>query len=166
MNTDAPEHDANTHDSQIHDDDGPEGGPDITQDGQKKQFPVLRLIRTLWLTAIAVGMVAAFFSGGQVTDWEEQNSSWDSAVDLASDRYEANETLTEGAPQQTVANGWHTNDLLEVQVRVAAESSGALHAEYRTGVILVFLLGLGLLGDRVLRIWDQQQAANQPSPGT
>lgn len=71
-----------------------------------------------------------------------------------------------GAPQQTVANGWHTNDLLEVQARVAAESSGALHAEYRTGVILVLLLGLGLLGDRALRMWDQQQATNQPTPGT
>lgn len=166
MNTDTQERDTSTHDSQSHVDDGPDVGPDITQDGRKTHIPVIRLVRTLWLTAIAVGMIAVFFSGGQITDWEEQNSSWDSAVDLASDMYEANETLTEGAPQQSVANGWHTNDLLDVQVRVAAESSRALHAEYRTGVILVLLLGLGLLGDRVLHMWDQQQAANQPSPGT
>lgn len=98
MNTDAPEHDANTHDCQSHVDDGPEGRPDITQDGRKTQFPVIRLTRTLWLAAVAVAMVAVFFSGGQVTDWEEQNTRWDSAVDLASDMYEANETLTEGAP--------------------------------------------------------------------
>lgn len=88
-------------------------------------------------------------------------------MDSAASRYEVNEELTSGAPQQSVANGWHTNELLEIQAditaessHIAAENSRVLHAEVRTATTLILLLGLGLLGDRIIRVW----AVGDPLP--
>ena len=131
------------------------GAPPPTARGR---FPLFTVLRTAWLAVIAIGMITVFFTGSGGAEVTEPEGGWDTALDSAASRYEVNEELTSGAPQQSVANGWHTNDLLEIQADIAAESSrtsaensGALHTEFRTATTLVLLLGLGLLGDRVIR---------------
>ena len=59
--------------------------------------------------------------------------------------FQANEA--NGAPQQAVLNGWHTNDLLGIQAKIAGDQRD----QSRRLTALVFFLGLGLLGDLVLR---------------
>ena len=131
------------------------GAPPPTARGR---IPFFKVLRTAWLAVIAIGMITVFFTGSGGAEVTEPEGGWDTALDSAASRYEVNEELTSGAPQQSVANGWHTNELLEIQADIAAESSrtsaensGTLHAEFRTATTLVLLLGLGILGDRVIR---------------
>lgn len=134
--------------------------PDAPPPTDRGRIPLFTVLRTAWLAVIAVGMLIVFFAGSGGADMTEPDGRWEADVDSAASRYEANEELTSGAPQQSVTNGWHTNELLEIQTDIAAESSrtlaensGTLHAEFRTATTLILLLALGLLGDRIIGVF-------------
>lgn len=141
--------------------------PDAPPPTARGRIPLFTVLRTAWLAVTAVGMLIVFFAGSGGAEMTDPDGRWETDVDSAASRYEANEELTSGAPQQSVANGWHTNELLEIQADIvaessstAAENSGTLHAELRTATTLILLLGLGLLGDRTIRLWT----VRNPSP--
>ncbi|MDS2171338.1 hypothetical protein Q7C18_01330 [Nesterenkonia sp. CL21] len=116
--------------------------------------PSVKIIRTLWLTVIGVSMVAVFVTaaGAALQGGSEQWSEEVSAADL---RQQLNEDSATGAPQQSVVNGWHTTDLLEIQIEQTAD-----HLALAQGLVtLALLLGLGLLGDRALSLWDRPSAS-------
>lgn len=131
-------------------------------------IPVFRVARTLWPAVIAVGMLTVFRTGTEDLDMQGQDARWAAQLDDAATNHELNEAGTSGAPQQSVANGWHTNDLLETQTHQAVEAAGdqrdaltAFHQNQRTLITLALLLGLGILGDRALRPWDTPSPAER-----
>lgn len=48
-------------------------------------------------------------------------------------------------PQQAVVNGWYTNDLLKTQTKIAGDQK----EQTQHITLMLFFLGLGVLGDRV-----------------
>lgn len=88
----------------------------------------------LWvLRALAVGMAAAllsvWFGMSPETDYEEIRSSIE-------DNDDANNAMTEGAPQQAVVNGWTANEYLELLSLHQEESD-----DRRDAMLLLALLG-------------------------
>src|SRR5690625_900046 len=125
MNTYTPAHEpdhTDASDNVTPSDTGVETTSDAPPTTARGRIPLIRVLRTAWLAVVAVGMIAVFFTGSGGADVTDPDAGWDTALDSAADRYEANEELTSRAPQQSVANGWHTNELLEIQADIAAES--------------------------------------------
>lgn len=134
-----------------------------------RTVPLVRLVRTVWLATVAVVLAVVFFSTAPLDDAGNDALSWDSLVEAAQSRHDLNEENTSGAPQQAVANGWHTTELLELQITQAtglAEDSRDLARAQTDGMVtiaaLVLILGLGVLGDMALRPWDT--SARRPRP--
>lgn len=74
-----------------------------------------------------------------------------SELAAASVKNEINNGETRGAPQQTVVNGWHANDIATV---TAAQNTYIAASSARNGTLLM-LLGLGLAGELILRGLDR-----------
>ncbi|GAB3177274.1 hypothetical protein GCM10027060_01320 [Nesterenkonia halophila] len=132
-------------------------------------MPLVRLVRTIWLAAVAVVLAVVFFSTAPLGEVGDDSLSWDSLVDAAQSRHDINEESTSGAPQQTVVNGRHATDLLELQITQAtglAEDSRDLARAQTDGLIsiaaLLLVLGIGVVGDMALRLWDT--SARRPRP--
>lgn len=103
-------------------------------------WPVARF---WWALAMLVGFFLSFIAtvpSGAAGDWSKDLSAAEMKYS-----FQANEA--NGAPQQAVLNGWHTNDLLGIQAKIAGDQRDQSHRL----TALVFFLGLGLLGDLVLR---------------
>ena len=80
-------------------------------------------------------------------------------MDAASSDNDANNKRAEGAPQQQVVNGWHSNDLLGIQVmqnNAILEAAEHQNRGIRSLTTLILALGLGaaadLLGTSLLRV--------------
>ncbi|GAB3188031.1 hypothetical protein [Nesterenkonia suensis] len=141
-----------THDDEIivTSEDADDGAPKTRSAGA----PSMKILRTLWLAAIGLSMIMVFVAsaGAALQGGSEQWAEELSAADL---RQQLNEGSATGAPQQSVVNGWHTTDLLGIQIEQAAD-----HLALTQGLVtLALLLGLGLLGDRVLSLWDRPSAS-------
>lgn len=103
-------------------------------------WPVARF---WWALAMLVGFFLSFIAtvpSGAAGDWSKDLSATEIKYS-----FQANDANS--APQQAVLNGWHTNDLLSIQGKIAGDQRD----QSRRLTALVFFLGLGLLGDLVLR---------------
>lgn len=137
---------------------------------RSRTVPLVRLVRTVWLATVAVVLAVVFFSTAPLDDAGDDSLSWTADIESAQSIRDLNEETVSGAPQQAVANGWHTADLLELQVTQAtelAEDSRELARAQTDGLAsiaaLVLILGFGILGDMALRLWDT--SARRPRPG-
>ena len=101
----------------------------------------LALARTLWAfgTAIVMAMVWLLSSPDQ--------TFWNLEVDQVTTLADINNESAEGAPQQTVVNGWQQADLLEIQIQQNAD----LLARQAQIAALLLVLGIGVSGDMALR---------------
>lgn len=105
----------------------------------------LQLVRLIWASLMLFGLIITSI----VFTPSGESSKWSDSVSSAGTKYALQENNAQGAPQQTVLNGWYTNDLLEVQAKIAGdqkEQTDRISA-------MVLYLGLGVLGDLVLRRW-------------
>ncbi|MBE1539881.1 MULTISPECIES: hypothetical protein [Micrococcus] len=103
-------------------------------------WPVARF---WWALAMLIGFFLSFIAtvpSGAAGDWSKDLS----ATEI---KYSFQASDANSAPQQAVLNGWYTNDLLSIQGKIAGDQRDQSHRL----TALVFFLGLGLLGDLVLR---------------
>ena len=100
----------------------------------------VHLYRALVWVLVAIAAVVVWGVSGPISDSE---TDFASAIRLADVSYEANNSRTDGAPQQQVVNGWYVRDVLPV---LAAQNSVIIE---RTGLLSTMLLvfGLGLSAD-------------------
>lgn len=119
-------------------------------------------IRRIGLLVLATASVAIFFLMQPIPPEEGSlnlsTTNYQSLIDLAMDDYDANDALTESAPQQQVVNGWIARDLLRIQARELADVLDALTQENESGqivatadprvpaLLVVAILALSLIG--------------------
>ena len=116
----------------------------------------LQLVRLIWAALMLLGLVTTSI----VFSPSGESSKWSDEVSAAATKYALQENNAQGAPQQAVLNGWYTNDLLEVQAKIAGdqkEQTDRISA-------MVFYLGLGILGDLVLRRWGSFRERRKTQP--
>ncbi|MGU3434656.1 hypothetical protein ACNHUS_16770 [Actinomycetes bacterium M1A6_2h] len=73
-----------------------------------------------------------------------ESGDWSKEVTAAAAKHAVREETAQGAPQQAVVNGWQTNDLLATQIKVAGDQK----EQTQHITLMLFFLGLGVLGDR------------------
>ncbi|MCK6094602.1 hypothetical protein KZX06_09760 [Micrococcus sp. EYE_162] len=100
-------------------------------------------MRLVWASLMLLG----FFITSFLTMPDGESGDWSKDVDMAAAQYTLQKDSPQGAPQQAVLNGWYTNDLLQVQTKIAGEQ---MEQTERISVMVLYL-GLGLLGDLILR---------------
>lgn len=98
------------------------GELDATRPGE---LDLRRFVRTFAVSLIVLGAVAVplGLSGPSAPDTKGFASAADAARSVAN----LNEARAEGAPQQAVVNGWHTINLLEIQIRQTNDLLMLLH---------------------------------------
>ncbi|WP_010524796.1 hypothetical protein [Nesterenkonia sp. F] len=70
-----------------------------------RTVPLVRLVRTVWLTTVAVVLAVVFFSTAPWDDAGDDDLSWTADIESAQSIRDLNEESVSGAPQQAVANG-------------------------------------------------------------
>lgn len=120
---------------------------------KKKRTINWGVVRFWW----AVAMIVGFFFASVPLAVGGESGDWLADVEVAAANYTLQEGNAEGAPQQAVLNGWHTNDLLEVQAKIAGDQKEQLEHVTR----MLFFLGLGVLGDTVFRNAHMFRAARK-----
>lgn len=106
-----------------------------------------KLPRILLGSLLALMLVFTWVSGTPGTDDAGTPSDWKSDVDAAALSNELNNGETDGAPQQSVVNGWYANDLALVE---ASQNTYIAASSDRNGRILL-LIGLGVAGELIIR---------------
>ena len=97
-------------------------------------------VRRIGLAVLALGALAIFFL--MEPDIPEEGSlnlsatNYQALIDLAMSDYNANDALTDSAPQQQVVNGWVARDLLQIQARQLADVLDALTQETESGQLV------------------------------
>lgn len=105
-------------------------------------MPELLLVRRIGAVLLACAAVFVWFAMAP-----EEPTTFDSegALSLIQAEDDANNELTDGAPQQTVVNGWTANQLLELLVR--QNSTAPTPADDRPAALLALgVLGIALIG--------------------
>lgn len=119
-------------------------------------------IRRIGLLVLAIASVPIFFLMKPAPPEEGSlnlsATNYQSLIDLAMSDYDANDALTESAPQQQVVNGWIARDLLQLQARQLADVLDALTQANESGqivdttdprvpaLLVVAILALSLIG--------------------
>lgn len=138
------------------------GSPSTSSDAPKRPLPV-ELMRMAWGAVVLVALLITWFA---LVPAETPELSWDEDVQAAEVRADTNNRSAQGAPQQTVLNGWHAADLAAIQIdQLQAQHEAmraAVQAETRTGA-MVLVVGIGLAGDVVLRAAERRQKAANAS---
>lgn len=97
-------------------------------------------VRRVGLAVLALGALAIFFL--MQPDVPEEGSlnlsatNYQSLIDAAMADYNANDALTDSAPQQQVVNGWVARDLMQIQARQLADVLDALTQETESGQLV------------------------------
>ena len=107
---------------------------------------VIRKVGALVIAAAAIVVWFAMAPGSAGQAASDANTSV-SAIDLAMVNDTINQAGTAGAPQQAVANGWATRDLLEILARQGADRTGAdMTTDKRPAALLVLaVFGVALM---------------------
>lgn len=105
------------------------------------------LVRTIWAVGTAVLMAAVWFLSSP------EQAFWGLEVEQANSLADLNNESAEGAPQQTVVNGWHQADLTAIQIRQGAD----LLVRQTQIAALLLVLGIGISGDMALRALADQK---------
>jgi len=101
----------------------------------------MQMIRRIGAVVLIIAALGIWF--GMKPAQDAKASTYHSAVSAALDADTANNAKTEGAPQQTVVNGWTAKDLLTV---IAQEGAGQAPVDERPAALLVLvIIGLGLI---------------------
>lgn len=107
------------------------------------------VIRKAGAIVIAAAAIAVWFAmaPGTAGQGTSDASTSVSAIDLAMANDTLNQAGTAGAPQQAVANGWATRDLLEILARQGADRTGAdMTTDNRPAALLVLaVFGVALM---------------------
>ena len=79
----------------------------------------MQLARQIGLAVIGVGAIAVWFlvaptEPDPVTGFDPTSRTYVNLIESALSDYDANNALTDSAPQQQVVNGWLTKDLLTI----------------------------------------------------
>ncbi len=83
----------------------------------------MTVVRRVGAAVLAIAAIAVWFLMAPeepetpVVQTQEQVTDRSREIEEALADYELNETLTQGAPQQAVVNGWVTKDLLTIMAR-------------------------------------------------
>lgn len=92
-------------------------------------------------------LIFTWVSGTPDSDDAGTPSDWIRDVDAAVFSNELNNGETDGAPQQSVVNGWYANDLALIE---ASQNTYMAASSDRNGKIL-FIIGLGVAGELIIR---------------
>jgi hypothetical protein len=97
-------------------------------------------IRRVGLAVLAIGALAIFFlmepDPPEAGSLNLSATNYQSLIDVAMSDYNANDALTDSAPQQQVVNGWVARDLLQIQARQLADVLDALTQETESGQLV------------------------------
>lgn len=116
----------------------------------------------VWLV-VAVLAVIVWFAGPS----DETTETWASQISAADAKKIINDASTEGAPQQTVVNGWYVADVLPI----LSHQSSAVHSALTGGRLpsLGLLFGLGycidVIGCSLGRVRIQRRETETPPLG-
>ena len=112
----------------------------------------------LWFV-VAVALVIVAMTTSRMTA-----RSYADLLDLAGESFDANNGLTSGAPQQAVANGWYTNDLLTV----IGQQNNTLDSIQGSLLWIAVILGLGVAahvaGSSLIRLVTRPKPTQVPTP--
>lgn len=103
--------------------------------------------RILLGSLLAFMLIFTWVSGTPGSDDAGTPSDWKRDVDAALFSNELNNGETEGAPQQSVVNGWYANDLALIE---ASQNTYIAASSDRSGKMLL-LIGLGVAGELIIR---------------
>ena len=92
-----------------------------------------KFFKVLGLSLLAIMVIAVPL--GLFGPTKPDTKGYESAVGSARSTADINESRAEGAPQQSVVNGWHLNELAEIEIRQTNDLLTLLH------LIAVVLLG-------------------------
>lgn len=108
----------------------PPAGPPVEPKKQKRGGKILmQLLPGLFVLLLAVALVVvglALSSGPTVATPNKVDFS--SELSTAKSRYDLNNSSAASAPQQSVVNGWYTNDLLIVLTNAVSDSANGYSA--------------------------------------
>ncbi len=124
-------------------------------------------IRLVWAAVMLLALAAVYFNSAPEGPDESAVSGWEAQQTLASSSNDLNNENTQGAPQQSVVNGWYSNDLLDLQVTQAGslyEAQLYQAAVSRRNGDLLALLGLAVLGDLLLQAAGRSGRPVRPEP--
>ncbi len=100
-------------------------------------------------------------------------TNYQTLIDIAMSDYDANDALTESAPQQQVVNGWVARDLLQIQTRQLADLLDVLTEEDASGQVVASidprtpaLLVIAVLAIAIIGITSEQNPGPLRSGGT
>lgn len=122
-------------------------------------------IRVVWATVMLLALAAVYFNTAPEGPDASAASGWEAQQTLASGNNDLNNENTQGAPQQSVVNGWYANDLLDLQVTQAGslyEAQLYEAAVSRRNGDLLALLGLAVLGDLLLQAVGRSGRPTRP----
>lgn len=131
---------------------GPQGATQTKAAGKGRSLN-LGVVRFWWALAMLLGFLVSFLAlmpSGESSGWSKEMTS-------AAARYSLQEGSAQGAPQQSVLNGWYANDLLAVQAKIAGDQK----EQTQRISAMVFFLSLGVLGDMTLRRASEFRAARK-----
>jgi hypothetical protein len=101
----------------------------------------MQIIRRIGAVVLIIAALGIWF--GMKPAQDTKAGTYHSAISAALDADTANNAKTEGAPQQTVVNGWTAKDLLTV---IAQEGASQPPVDERPAALLVLvIIGLGLI---------------------
>lgn len=109
---------------------------------KKKRTISWGLVRCSWAALVLLGFVILSLPVAP----SGESGDWSTSVSSAAMNFSLREDEAQGAPQQAVVSGWYTNDLLAVQTKIAGDQKEQTEHIAR----MLFFLGIGLLGDRVI----------------
>lgn len=101
------------------------------------------LVRRIGATILIVAALAVWFGMAPDSDAAPNNSSAVASIEAEDD---ANNALAEGAPQQTVVNGWTTINYLNLLSEQVDEAAAPETGDQRTTAMLgLCVLGIALI---------------------
>lgn len=101
-------------------------------------------------TVLGILLIITWLANNPALQSGSSPSDWQSELSAASLKKSMNNGEAQGAPQQSVVNGWYANDIAVVQ---AAQNSYIAGSSTRNGNLLA-LIGLGIAGELVIRGLD------------
>lgn len=128
--------------------------PEASAESGIARQDLLGLLRLVWPALVAVAAIAVFIFGTPSAPADADLESLEQAVATANANAEINNSSAQGAPQQSVVNGWQLADLQQVEIeantrQLDVEAYGA-GIDARNGALILIAV-IGASGELLIR---------------